>query len=747
MSTFTGLSANNPAKYVGPNVALNTVVTRNRAPTGADFRQPETGKLYPFNTFWLVAKDPTTGVQGDLWYLSKIAANIAYWIKLSGGGSGPLIGFNVPLGVTPIFPDNTGFVTLTSTGNTVAITGSGTSTINLDLAGGAAIQTILGDVGSISGSTVTIFANNAANQSGGSVEFVNSGTVSTLHLSDINHNVYLGQFAGNNTLAGAENTAVGLGALNLIANGSENIAIGNGALASLSGTGGSTASGNVAFGWESLVQIQTGSNNIAIGINAGAGYTLADSNNINIGTSGGPGENNTIRIGNQGVGPANPVACYIAGITGVTVANQELVTIDSVSGQLGVIASSDIATNYVTDSGTAVPSGGIINVVGTGTTTTFGAGNTITITSSGGGAGTGGVTSVITQSFTSSGTYTPTAGMAYAQFELMGGGGGGGGVAITTSVYAAGGGGGGGEYASGVLSAATIGVSQAITIGAGGAGGAIGNNPGNAGGTTSLGGLITALGGGGGSGGPAGTSRINPGSFGGTGGIGGTLRFQGDWGGWGQVGTGTGQVSGGIGGGGRFSGGVDQNLIFAGAGAVFSAGKNGIGYGGGGSGAAAFSQATGFAGGNGSDGLVLVTEYIASNAITFQTGTFVPTLTFGGLSTGITYGARVANYTILGNVLYFSAFLSLTNKGSATGIAAMGGLPVANIITTDMFLNIDQINVPANLDQYLGIMAPGTSVTFAFYTGSAPVTNTPVFDNTFFTNTSFFRLWGYYFIS
>jgi hypothetical protein len=82
MTSLTGLSPNNPLVYVGASVALATVVTRNREPTGADYRQPETGKLYPFNTFWLVGKNPTTGIQGELWYLSKIASNIAYWLKI-----------------------------------------------------------------------------------------------------------------------------------------------------------------------------------------------------------------------------------------------------------------------------------------------------------------------------------------------------------------------------------------------------------------------------------------------------------------------------------------------------------------------------------------------------------------------------------------------------------------------------------------------------------------------------------------
>jgi len=37
----------NPRKYMGPDVYLANVVTRPRQPTSADFKQPETGRLYP----------------------------------------------------------------------------------------------------------------------------------------------------------------------------------------------------------------------------------------------------------------------------------------------------------------------------------------------------------------------------------------------------------------------------------------------------------------------------------------------------------------------------------------------------------------------------------------------------------------------------------------------------------------------------------------------------------------------------
>lgn len=108
MTSYTGLSPKNPSKYTGPNVYLSSIVTRSREPTAADYRQPETGKLYPIGSYWLVSKDPTTGTEGDLWYLSKITSNVAYWLQISSGGSGTLIDIEVDAvtapGVNPVTP-------------------------------------------------------------------------------------------------------------------------------------------------------------------------------------------------------------------------------------------------------------------------------------------------------------------------------------------------------------------------------------------------------------------------------------------------------------------------------------------------------------------------------------------------------------------------------------------------------------------------------------------------------------------
>lgn len=124
----------NPTKYLGPNVYLNSVVVRNREPTGADYRQPETGKLYPVGCIWQVGKNPTTGLEGDLWMLGKIVSNVAYWNMISSVVSTALLSLTSNSGGT-VFGDLNQNIFTVGTGS---ITGVGvplTSTITFQLTG------------------------------------------------------------------------------------------------------------------------------------------------------------------------------------------------------------------------------------------------------------------------------------------------------------------------------------------------------------------------------------------------------------------------------------------------------------------------------------------------------------------------------------------------------------------------------------------------------------------------------------
>lgn len=214
------------------------------------------------------------------------------------------------------------------------------------------------------------------------------------------------------------------------------------------------------------------------------------------------------------------------------------------------------------------------------------------------------VKTVKKQIFTASGTYTPSTGMLHCIIECVGSGAGGGGTAGTAGNLFTGGGGGAGSYSRLIATAATIGTSQTVTVGAAGTGGAAGNNDGNVGADVTVGSLCIAKGGAGGGGCASGDF-----GFGGAGGIAGTGDFS---------------IPGGAGIAGMIAsnattfaiGGLGGNS-YLGAGGVMSVpvattsgnGANATNYGAGGGGGASQNTTATSAGGNGSKGIIIITEF------------------------------------------------------------------------------------------------------------------------------------------
>ena len=129
---------------------------------------------------------------------------------------------------------------------------------------GSGITTINGDSGSITGVTVTIFANNATQNAGSTVLFENSGTTSTLNVSDSNNNTIIGKGSGNGTFTGTHNTftgaLIGPSAVTI----SNNTATGYFALNAINGTGGA-ANLNSAVGALALSKLTSGTFNCGLG--------------------------------------------------------------------------------------------------------------------------------------------------------------------------------------------------------------------------------------------------------------------------------------------------------------------------------------------------------------------------------------------------------------------------------------------------------------------------------------------------
>jgi hypothetical protein len=207
------------------------------------------------------------------------------------------------------------------------------------------------------------------------------------------------------------------------------------------------------------------------------------------------------------------------------------------------------------------------------------------------------INKIKTQTFTSNGTYTASAGLQYAIIECMGGGGAGGGTPDAGAGNGnSSGGGGAGGYSRSMYSAASIGASQSVGIGGGG------SPNGGAGGTTSVGGLCSANGGSGGGVGPAGNGA--PGGAAGTGNVIAAIGANGQAGDNQTLITITNHATmGGI----TMWGGAGAYLpVCAGTAAN---GVNASGYGAGGGGACTQNGAGGANGGYGAPGIVVITEF------------------------------------------------------------------------------------------------------------------------------------------
>jgi hypothetical protein len=295
-------------------------------------------------------------------------------------GSGPVFTLTGNAGGAAS-PDGLGNINVIGSGSiTVNKTASSTLTISSTLTQG--IVTIDGDVGSVTGSTVSIIS--GTTYCGSTTQFFGSGTTLQFVLTDPKENTVLGALsdvsasAGNNTGIGYNVFGTTLGTLNTYNNcamGSntlqsstnqvnynccigddvlfsatslieENVGIGFAALYNVT----TNVKRNTAIGTRSGYNLLTGNNNVLISsYNAGSAYTSNESNNICLQSSGVISDSYTLRIGDStGSSSANQLnKVYICGINGNTLSGTpSMVTIDSSTNQLGVatIPSSSLVT-------------------------------------------------------------------------------------------------------------------------------------------------------------------------------------------------------------------------------------------------------------------------------------------------------------------------------------------------------------------------------------------------------------------
>ena len=209
------------------------------------------------------------------------------------------------------------------------------------------------------------------------------------------------------------------------------------------------------------------------------------------------------------------------------------------------------------------------------------------------------------------GTYTPNTNLLQATVECIGGGAGGQGTGTSGSMANIGRSGGSGGYVKKLFSKSALGAMQPYFVGSGGAGGAAGINDGANGTDTTFssgGSLLTA-----GGGQQRGTNFLTGG--GGTA-TGGDINIPGQAG---YPGNSPSQTTawtigvGGPGGNSMYGSGGSAAIGSGASSTPYQSGFNGTGYGSGGSGGAvAQGSVPNVAGGNGADGVIIITEYISA---------------------------------------------------------------------------------------------------------------------------------------
>ena len=366
-TAYLGTNANQP-----PNMTF-----AHKAPTQFDDKNVVLGD------FWL---DLSATPLPNLWTLVSLEGNVnsagqlAHWVQITGaGGSGEVKSFTTDDGAV-VLPDVSGNVDLhgshniTTAGMANVVDISLTNTITLgDLTSAAltpAIDIESGDIlfndpfGQQADTSAQRIRWNMGGGNESNISMYNGNIfmgieAGNLTLNDASafNNINIGAFGGNGLTDGSANTTVGAFAGGAISTGVENSGLG-----AFNFTALSTGSRNNALGFEALNNLTTGEDNIAVGYQAGSFYTTEDSN-ICIGNEGTAADANTIRIGTQGTGSGQQDTCFIAGIAGVTTANTEVVTIDTVTGQLG--SSSTASGNITINGNTGSVVGTVFNFQGT----------------------------------------------------------------------------------------------------------------------------------------------------------------------------------------------------------------------------------------------------------------------------------------------------------------------------------------------------------------------------------------------
>jgi len=149
-------------------------------------------------------------------------------------------------------------------------------------------------------------------------------------------------------------------------------------------------------------------------------------------------------------------------------------------------------------------------------------------------------------------------------------------------------------------------------------------------------------------------------------------------------------------------------------------------------------------------GIVFSSTQRILNATTqsaLNSGTFTPSLAFGGGTTGLAYTTRLGEYYRMDNAIFFSVLILTSSKGSSTGAATITGFPFSNNTSTSNnngFVSASGITNTASYTQCSYYFSPGTIMSLS-QNGSGQVIANLTDAN--FANATQIALSGVYFTS
>lgn len=125
--------------------------------------------------------------------------------------------------------------------------------------------------------------------------------------------------------------------------------------------------------------------------------------------------------------------------------------------------------------------------------------------------------------------------------------------------------------------------------------------------------------------------------------------------------------------------------------------------------------------------------------------TFTPAIAFGGASVGVTYTTQTGTYSRIGNMVFFTITLTLSNKGSSTGAATITGLPITSgTVTYGQIQYASNVTFTATYtNAYWSTASASTLSLYQF--GAVPGAGTAL-DDTNFANNTDLRFSGTYFV-